>query len=389
MALALTEKEITGDDLELLKATDLLAMFDLADRHRILSILYHGLEKTGEQLPALVQHRMEDCAEYAVKQSYRLLFLTREIVELAKGAGIPVIVLKGAGAASWYPVPEYRKSGDVDLLMKSQEDLEKLGKLMQEKGFFLKEEQHATHHSVYSGKEGIDVELHLLLAEPFEDGKLNKIMAQLQENCFSEGIQRDCMGVLLPVAEDSMQALALLLHMLQHFLRAGFGLKLLADWVVFWNGEHVPETAERYRKLAEKCGLDGFSKAVTLICEFWLGLEKNRIYEQSLKDDFSEGYEEVFLKEIIEAEEFGKSASDRMVALHHPGLGGYLSEFHHQMKLNHPVESRKKWKWPWLWVKTLVVFLNNNRKLHRGSASEILKKAGERAKIVKEMRLYE
>lgn len=389
LALSLNGEKPNKEDQELLRNCNGTEMFDLADRHKVLSFLYDTLQKSEVELPLDGKLRAQGCAEFAVNQSYRLLFLTKEIVSAFEKEGIEVIVLKGCSAAHYYPVPEYRKSGDVDLLVRKNGDLQKAEKVLLEMGYTLKEEQHANHHSAYSGREEIDIELHTLLVEPFENEELNYLVSEIQKNCFNYSIRQETMGVELPVSSDSMQAFSLLMHMLQHFLRSGFGLKLLADWVVFWNAPHEEKVRKDYVEMAKRCGVDGFSKAVTLVCEAYLGLQEHRIYEQALKNAFSKDYAMHMIKEIIEAEEFGKSTPDRMVTLRSRGLIGYINEFHHQMKLNYPAESKSKWKWPVLWVKTLVVFLRNNRKLNRGSAREILKKAGERARVVEEMKLYE
>lgn len=60
---------------------------------------------------------VESIARTTVRQSYHLLFLTRDLVKLLEEAGIPALVLKGCGVAELYPVPELRKSGDIDVLI--------------------------------------------------------------------------------------------------------------------------------------------------------------------------------------------------------------------------------------------------------------------------------
>ncbi len=77
-----------------------------------------------------------------------------------------------------------------------------------------------------------------------------------------------------------------------------------------------------------------------------------------------------------------------MVALRKRGMLAYIKEFHYQMRMNYPKESKKKWKWPYLWVKTFVVFMKNNKRLNRGSLGDILKNAGQRAGVVEQMKLF-
>jgi hypothetical protein len=67
----------------------------------------------------------------------------------------------------------------------------------------------------------------------------------------------------------------------------------------------------------------------------------------------------------------------------------YIREFHHPMHLNFPKAGKCFLFWPVLWVITLVRFLRNNRRVRAVSGRELLKSAGQRGKLVKEMRLFE
>ena len=60
--------------------------------------------------------------------------------------------------------------------------------------------------------------------------------------------------------------------MLQHFLRAGFGLKLLCDWVVFWEKGYGSGVEEHFCSMAEECRVMGFARLVTAVCVKYLGL---------------------------------------------------------------------------------------------------------------------
>ena len=364
-------------------------MADLAERHRVASMIF-GLFETNE-VP-ISQKAMEiirKSTEKTVRQSYRLLFLTRSIVNSLEREGISVIVLKGCGVASYYPIPEYRKSGDVDLLFEDMEQAEKAGKILEKFHYSLSAEQHANHHLVYIGPEGIDIELHVMLAEPFDNEGINQTMEELLPLCFREKQRTSVLGVSIPTAPYELQALELLLHMLQHFLRSGFGLKLLTDWVVFWNQVGEGQAAEKFRQLAVQCNVSGFAEAVTLVCEKYLGLREGIVCGKDLESRFPKGYAGQFLNDIVSAEEFGKADKNRMVALRKRGILAYAKEFHYQMRMNYAEESKEKWKWPYLWAKTFITFLRNNRKLGRGSLRSILKNAGERAGVVEKMHLFQ
>jgi hypothetical protein len=209
------------------------ALLKLADRHAVSGLLYDRLV-TGGLLPEAYRAGLEKTAERTVLQSYRLLFLGRAVVERLASRKIPSLILKGSGVAAFYPVPELRKSGDVDILLLKPEQLSAACETLQENGFTTCGVQQALHHVVLHSPEHIEVELHTLPAEPFDNRRLNRYMQENLQGDSVQVIRTGMMGLTLPRLADGEQAYALLLHMLQHFLRSGFGLKLLCDWTVFW-----------------------------------------------------------------------------------------------------------------------------------------------------------
>lgn len=379
---------LTGKDsrelLELSQQADMKKVIQMAQQHKVLPLLYEVLceEWQGKALDDADRKRVESISRVAVKQSYRLLFLTRYLVRTLEAAGVPVLVLKGSGVAELYPVPEMRKSGDVDMLV-PEDRLETARELLAERQFLVKQSQHANHHLAFGSKDGIDLELHTMLAEPFRDGRINQAMSRMLPDYFEKKEYKKCMGVSLPVPREPHQALQLLLHMLQHFLRAGFGLKLLCDWVVFWNRDEVQGAVPEFQELAGNCHIREFADTITMVCKEFLGLRQDLPMGGSRDRKLAEE----FLQDVFAAEEFGKADKDRMVIVQENSLWAYIKEFHYQMKINHPRTSPYVILWPALWVITLVVFLRNNRKLNRGRARDILRNAGDRSRLLQQIGL--
>lgn len=48
---------------------------------------------------------------------HTVMYEQQEILELLQEAGIPAAVLKGSAAAVYYPKPDYRTMGDIDLIV--------------------------------------------------------------------------------------------------------------------------------------------------------------------------------------------------------------------------------------------------------------------------------
>jgi len=97
----------------------------------------------------------------------------------------------------------------------------------------------------------------------------------------------------------------------------------------------------------------------------------------------------VFMREVLDAEEFGNSNQNRMVVMRGTGLFDYVREFHHQMKLNFPKAGRCFIFWPVLWSITLLRFIKNNRKIRQVSTASVLKEAARRSRLMEKLRLFD
>ena len=367
---------------------DYARVIAVAESHKVMALLHPVLEHAGlqESIWKIVDRK----GEQTVRQSYRLLMLSRYVIGLLKENGIDGILLKGCGTAAWYPVPELRKSGDIDLLFKSEDETRKALQILAQQGFVTTEDQPANHHIVCESRDSVSLELHMSLAEPFDSEKTNRFLADCQKEYFAHRRVVDCMGVAFELTSDGYRAFYLLLHMLQHYVRAGFGVKLLCDWVVFWESPLSEEEKKIFLRLTQESGTFGFAVMMTRVCVKYLGLREKQVefLMQAEPKDVCDLTEEL-MAEIFEAEEFGHSSKDRMVVLRGTGLMDYAREFHHQMKLNYPKAGKIMVLYPVLWIMTLCGFLYRNRTLRKVSGRQILKKAKKRSQLTEQMRLFQ
>lgn len=361
-----------------------------AKQHGVLALLYDVLEDT-EGIPTAERNILERTCREVVMQNYHLLFLGHWLIELLEENGIGCVLLKGSTVSALYPVPELRKSGDIDLLLLHPEDEEKCCWLLEKTGFTKPADQAEHHHISFFTEEAIEIEVHIMLAEPFDNTKTNRFLEEFHAACENHVCRKEIMGIEFPVLDEGCQGFHLLLHMLQHFLRSGFGLKLLCDWVAFWRRDIGEKDCEAFLALVRKSGLYGFAKAVTAACVAYLGLRAEAVrflFGEALTRENAIKFGRGIMREVMEAEEFGKSSNDRMVMVRGKGIWGFVREFHHQMCLNYPKGGKVFLLWPALWIATLARFMNNNRKLRKISSGAILKKAKERSRLMSELKLF-
>ncbi len=362
-------------------------MFVQAQRHAVAPLLYDMLAR-AKGVPDEVLAGAKAVARQTVLQSFRLSYQTALLQKWFAQAQLEWLLLKGVYTASLYPVPELRKSGDIDILVKNEADLERAGRILQMHGCEISSTQHAIHHREYVTPEHITIEVHGMLAEPFDNDRINTYCQSIIPAFFAHREKRELLGYSFAGASVPYDAFYLLLHMLQHFLRAGFGLKLLCDWVVFWNRDIAESDQKQFLRLLRESRTEGFARFVTAVCVRYLGLNHSNVEFMEISRISREKAQE-FMLEVLEAEQFGKSGNDRMVALRGTSPMDYFREFHHQMRLNNPNCGKIYVLWPFLWIKTLAVFLYNNKKLRKTSSIAIIRKAGQRGRMIDEMELFQ
>lgn len=119
---ALKGQQISEPQLEqLMQGVDEEELFSLARAHAVAPLIYDAWTAYQGMKPS-VRTGMQAYTLQIVGHSYRLLFYTKYLVGLLEREGLPVAVLKGVATAEFYPQPELRKAGDVDLLLFSEEN---------------------------------------------------------------------------------------------------------------------------------------------------------------------------------------------------------------------------------------------------------------------------
>ncbi|MBR0512934.1 MAG: nucleotidyltransferase family protein [Clostridia bacterium] len=177
----------------------------------------------------------------------------------------PYVILKGTSAAKYYPHPEYRKMGDIDIMTR-REDYENACSELIKYGFvehINKEEEDFGRHRGFS-KNGVEVEVHAffaLLNEPKQAEYLDDLI-----------IENITPSHELP---DLVNGLVLLEHIAQH-MEGGLGLRQIIDWMMFVDKCLSDEKEwSNFRMMAQRIGLEKLTEVVTRMCEMFLGLEEH------------------------------------------------------------------------------------------------------------------
>lgn len=363
---------------------NMTSILSLARNHKILPPVYELLCRIGctfsdEEMKSL----LPEISTYALS-CHQMSRFTHYVCHLFQDAGIPFFLLKGTTLSDLYPKPEFRRFGDIDLLINNDRLFQKAQQLLLEHGFQIRKDlvDHHVEFLLIRPERTYLLELHRKVIASQNSPALHRSLTDIYDNIPTD-------APLPPV----FTALYLLLHMLQHFFSSGFGIKLLCDWVVYLEHETGNIPAEQLSDLLQQLGLTGFAQTITELCIRDLGLSAAPAclrFHSSAEIPFHRENEVMdhLADDIFTAGEFGKSDTSRMLIIRkssHPFH--YLREFHHQMQNRYSASGRIPLLWPILWALTGYHFLHNNRHLRRTSTRKILQSAKDRQRLAKEMNI--
>ncbi len=124
-----------SSDLPDISPEDYPALFALADRHCTLPFVLPYFRNTG-LYPQILQKSKHMMLNY-----YQIDQFTRRTVSLLEKHGITCFVMKGISLAASYPVPEYRKLGDLDLYINDKDAFHCAEQILHENGYLDEEER--------------------------------------------------------------------------------------------------------------------------------------------------------------------------------------------------------------------------------------------------------
>lgn len=206
-------------------------------------------------LPSELQH------EWKLQILQQLMFCEKYRFEQSNlPITVPYVILKGTSAAMYYPHPEYRKMGDVDIMTR-REDFDLACQQMKDGGYRIIKE---LNREISLVKEGVVVELHRRFATLNDPEKAEKLDNLIINNITPSHI--------LP---ETINGLVILEHISQH-MEGGLGLRQIIDWMMFVDKCLPDEKWQDFYQLALEIGLEKLAIITTRMCEIYLGLSQRR-----------------------------------------------------------------------------------------------------------------
>lgn len=254
-------------------------LFTLAKEHHVLPMIYEAVfrcpaagQTAGTVLPMCKRQMIQNVMMQTLK--------TEEFSKLynhLKKAQVQPLVVKGIICRNLYPNPDYRISGDEDILT-GAEYFETMHEAMLQFGMQLMEPEKdiEKEYEVSYNKQGspIYIEAHKTLFSPESDayGDLNKYFADVWKNkkvITINGTEYFTLG-------DTDHLFYLICHVFKHFLHGGFGIRQVCDIVLYANtyGKSID-----WKKLLKNCReirAEKFTAALFQIGEKYLTFDKEK-----------------------------------------------------------------------------------------------------------------
>lgn len=204
-------------------------IYQLAQEQSVLGLVLAGLEYSDIKPPKELLLQWIGEVQLIEQRNKAMNVYIAKLIEEMRSDGIYTLLVKGQGLAQCYNRPNWRSSGDVDLLL-SKDNYEKAKAFILPKGVLTEPEEDARKHLAMQVGQWA-VELHGTLRVGLS-ARVDRMLDNVQHDIFYGGQVRSWMNertqVFLPEAnEDVVYVFA---HILQHFYKGGIGLRQICDW---------------------------------------------------------------------------------------------------------------------------------------------------------------
>jgi len=291
------------------------ALYDMAKKQSLVGVCFAALQKLGADadegfarigmsemlyltwmgMTAKIQQKNQTVDEQCVALQKRL-----------SADGLRSCVLKGQGVGQLYAehLHGLRQSGDIDLWVDA--DAESVIKYVKKVSPTNDIERKHISLKIF---EDTEVEVHWVPSEldnPFKNRKLKAWYESKKNVCFENQIMISDNGSEICVPTIGFNRVYLLLHIYEHFLYEGIGLRQMMDYYWMLKDFSIKcENANEVKSIIHKLGLDWFASAVMWVMKevFGLGMIGMPWIPNKLDG-------EKLLCEIMEGGNFGKYGKD-------------------------------------------------------------------------------
>ena len=241
-------------------------VYRMASRHGILGIIWDGIRNLSAEslIPRTLKLGWAYNTEIIGQRYDRQKKTAIEMAGLLAREGISVLVFKGLSMSMYYPVPEHRECGDIDIWLFGQ--AEKGNRVAKAAGAKV-EKENSKHDIIYF--HGVPFENHKELTSELLNSRNRLINKDLITRVKDDRTQPLFATDTLRTPSRVFDELYIPVHAAGHFVVEGISLRHLCDWalIVQANGGFIDMA------LFDKLRLGQFVRLLNTLCHEWFGIE--------------------------------------------------------------------------------------------------------------------
>lgn len=350
--LVLLRQALWNESNNLLDLLDWELLAVVAKQQGILTFAYDAAVAMNAELPDEIREKWHKLTIMSLMRNERLLSAQDKVLGWFEQAGIPAVVLKGSTVSRYYPQPDLRVLGDIDILI-PEKNIKMASEIMIQNGYTFHEHDHDFHLGF--SKPGIWVEIHYDVTHlPANEGTQTVFeqTKQFLDSCEEATISTH----RFPALSESNQGLMLLLHMARHMIDGGIGLRQLCDWAMYIANTNIDRFALETVPVLAQCGLLRYAQVATAVCTKYLGLpQKFAGWCQHVTD--ADAF--AFMEDVFSGGNMGDADSEKIgrVLARGSAIGSKRSFIHmlfasltETVYYSFPVTRKHKWLLPIFWV---------------------------------------
>ena len=277
-------------------------LFDMSMKQCVPSVVLDGLNKSLASVPCQDNKgigKMDKLKWLSMVLNMERQYTKHEsvIAELAafyQSVGYQMMLLKGYGLSKYWPIPNHRPTGDIDIYLmylnpegkdKRQPAWKCADKLMTEK-FGIQIDNSHHHHSVFTYK-GIMVENHYDFIN-VHSHRSNRWIENEFKTLALKGNEEYTFdnGAKLLFPSPLLNCLFIARHNAIHFAAEHLNLRQLLDWALFVEKRHKDIDWNYFWNIAKKMGMEKFVLCMAFIAIRQLAFEKDVFHIPNEYEDF-------------------------------------------------------------------------------------------------------
>lgn len=212
-------------------------------------------EEIREKLPAKFMDMLQDIPKVNMGMHIQMNRVLQLVVMTLKQNGIEPVLLKGQGLAKYYPTPELRQCGDIDIYV-GEDNYEKAYDSILQIVSEIDDRAKIWKFMHFHAKVGsVMIEMHQN-ADRMPDRRTNKLYQEFILDAFSKELCPVRFGdVQVMTPGDDYNVFYIFHHLWRHFTTSGVGLRQFCDWTCFLH-THVGKLDLPYlKKILDDLGL--------------------------------------------------------------------------------------------------------------------------------------